>query len=159
MLSRIAVVGALLGAGLAWATPDYPNAIKSDLGLAAGWPTRQCAICHKNNNQVASSVVTPFALSMKAKGMVSYNQTSLLTALRALDDAGTDSDGDGCSDLQELRTDDDPNVVSCGVDGGTTGGLPAPRYGCGAEVVPGLMAALAVVALVRVLRRRAPRAG
>ncbi len=153
-VSRAAVVLVALAAVAAGATPTYPFAIATDLGLKQP-PPQQCALCHKNNKQDASTVVTPFALSMKARGLVSYNEASLQTALTKLEADAVDSDGDGITDIAELRNGTDPNVV-----GDTKGGLPPPRYGCGAEAVPGSMAVLALLALSRRVRGSAgaPRA-
>ncbi len=145
MAARLAMLVAVLAGASAGATPTYPATIATDLKLAKQ-PPQQCALCHKNNNQVASAVITPFALSMKARGLVEYNEASLQAALTKLQADAVDSDHDGVTDIAELMSGDDPN--------GTTVGLPQPRYGCGAQVVPGLMAALAMFAVSQLLRRR-----
>lgn len=147
-VSRAAVLAVVLSAAGAGATPTYPATIAADLGLKQQ-PPQQCALCHKNNKQDASAVITPFALSMKARGLVEFNEGSLQKALTKLEADAVDSDGDGITDVAELRSGDDPNVV-----GGKTGGLPPPRYGCGAEAVPGSMVVLAVLALSRLVHRR-----
>lgn len=151
-LFSVLIVAVLASAGLvsskAWATPEYPDVIRTTYSTAL---TRDCSICHQNNQQVASAVTTPFALTMKAQGLVKYNVPSLRAALSKVEEAGTDSDFDRVSDIDELRADTDPNL---GPDGKV--GLSAPRYGCGASVVPSLMSALALLLLARVWSSRRP---
>lgn len=139
-------------ASSAWASATYPGVIATEVGV--DFVPQQCNLCHQNGQLVKSAVKTPFALSMKARGLVIENDAALRTALAKNEEDMVDSDSDGCTDIAELKSGEDPNVVSCGQDAGTGGTLSPPRYGCGASVVPGVMGALSVLALMRVLRRR-----
>jgi hypothetical protein len=141
-----------LSARAAVATPNFPNAIQRDLSLSY---SPQCSLCHVGGNTSASAVQTPFAKSMKARGLVAYDETALQTALNRM---GTvDSDHDGVSDIDELRAGTDPNLGS---------GQEPVTYGCtlsGARGGPGGFghAAVAIglaLAICRMRRRaRQPR--
>lgn len=153
----------LVFASVAWASPTFPGDIQTELGLKES-PPQECSLCHKNGVTVASATTTPFALSMKARGLKKGSDASLKAALTKLAQDMVDSDFDGCTDIDELKMGEDPNVVSCGLDAGTTTPtptLPSPRYGCGASVVPTVMAALSTFAVLLLTRRRraAVRAG
>jgi len=143
----------VLAGSSAWASATYPAVVASELKIA--FVPQQCALCHQNGVIEKRAVSTPFALSLKGRGLVLENEATLRTGLARLETDMVDSDGDGCTDIAELKAKEDPNVFSCGKDGGG-GVLPAPRYGCGANVVPGAMAALAALLLTRLFRRRAP---
>jgi hypothetical protein len=61
---------------------------------------------------------------MLSRGLDAYDEQLLVNALLALDGEGTDSDGDGAADLDELRQGDDPNAAP-------GGDAPiVPDYGC-----------------------------
>lgn len=150
LLLSVLIVAVFTIAGFAsskaWATPEYPGVIRSTYSVKL---TQDCSLCHRNGQQVSSAVTTPFALTMKARGLVKYSVPSLRAALSRVEDAGTDSDFDGVGDIDELRAETDPNL---GPDGNP--GLSPPRYGCGASVVPAMMSALALLVLARVRSSR-----
>jgi hypothetical protein len=116
---RAVVVGLVLAAGTAAASADYPAEIRSQLGLSY---TPSCALCHTNGNTGIGTANTPFATSMRARGLVAADVASLDTALAALTAEMTDSDGDGVSDIDELKAGSDPNAVG--------GAITPPTYGC-----------------------------
>jgi hypothetical protein len=119
----IGAAGMLLGARTALASANYPSAVQAHLALSS---QPSCALCHLNGTTGIGTVNTPFGVSMRARGLVFQNVASLNTALDALAAEGTDSDGDGVGDIQELKNGTDPNVA-----GGSGGSTLTPKYGCG----------------------------
>jgi hypothetical protein len=110
---------------LLFLTPNFPPAVEADLQM-----TQQpnCALCHLGGVGQAGTVTTPFGQSMRARGLVAYDETSLRNALAALAGEMTDSDADGVADITELKDGTDPNVP-------TGGSAPiVPQYGC--ETIP-----------------------
>jgi hypothetical protein len=140
-----------LSAGTAAATPTFPNAIQRDLSLTYSPP---CSHCHVGGNTTAAAVQTPFAKSMKARGMVAYDETKLQAALDQMTSDRVDSDHDGVSDIDELRAGTDPNLGS-GQEpvtyGCTVSGARGGRSGSGHAAV-----ALGLVLAACRLRRRTP---
>jgi hypothetical protein len=167
----------LFAALMAWtpaalATAGFPGEIQSVLGTSAP-PPGSCAVCHFNSNFTRAGVMgTPFGRTMLMNGVMANSEMSLRAALTAIEMANTDSDMDGCPDIAELKSmpATNPNTRDCSVgaaDGGTAGGAAGGgggtgggppeigplRYGCGANVVPGLVGALALVLLAQRRRR------
>ncbi|AKU98541.1 hypothetical protein AKJ09_05205 [Labilithrix luteola] len=137
------------------ATPNFPSALQSDLGLASA---PDCSLCHAGAPS-STTATTPFALSMRSAGLVAYDTGSLASALDKLEADGTDSDGDCVPDVTELRQGQDPNVSNGGSCGGGVSTASPPRYGCGATITPtrapAWSAAFVLVALsLLVVRRR-----
>ncbi len=137
-LSIAAAFATLVGVGLprtARATPNFPDAIKTHLMLAAAPP---CSICHNGGITGRGTVTTPFGKSMRAHGLVAFDETSLVAALDQLTGPpATDSVGDGTSDIDDLKAGRNPNVPDG--DGGANVHVEEPvipAYGCGAHVVP-----------------------
>lgn len=137
-------------ASIAGATPNFPPAIEEHLSLGAAPP---CALCHDDGDQGGRGTVnTPFGKSVRSKGVVAYDVTSLTSALDAMQADGTNSAGACLDDVDELKAGGDPNAPaaagSCGgEDGGAgsdpprptsgaSGSSPTPAYGCGATVAP-----------------------
>jgi hypothetical protein len=95
----------------------------------------------------------PLALSLRARGL-SGDSLSLSTALTQLAKDGVDSDGDGISDIQELKNGTDPNssANSSIIDD------QEPGYGCGGSAPTGRnapgMGAIAALGWLLVRRRR-----
>lgn len=165
---------ASLGAAAAFATPTFTGVMQTEL-MMSGPPPGVCGVCHLNGVTTTGTVTTPFGRAVRMNGLMANNDNSLRSALTALQMANTDSDGDGCPDIAELKTmpPTNPNVAtdcSAGGDGGTVvmdggtggggggagGGGPSIgpiRYGCGASSVPELMALAAVLALALRARR------
>lgn len=149
---RLLLASLVLTGAVALASPTYPADVQTHLSLSAP-PPQSCSLCHVNGVGAVGTVNTPFGKAMRAQGLVLENPTSLNTALDALATAKTDSDGDGMSDIDELKAGRDPNVAESsdgGVGGG--GGTTTPgalTYGCGSNEVPLLVSGLGVLVLLR----------
>ncbi len=149
---RLLTASLVLTGAAAFASPVYPADIQTHLSLSAP-PPQSCSLCHVNGVGAVGTANTLFGKAMRAQGLVLENPTSLNTALDALATAKTDSDGDGMSDIDELKAGRDPNVAD-NADGGTGGGggstsPGALTYGCGSNEVPFLATGLGVLVLLR----------
>lgn len=158
--SRMKIAGLIQGALLAvaliggsvssaQAKEQFPSEVESDLALGYQVP---CSVCHIKGNTGSSTPITPFALSLRDRGL-SGDRASLSTALSRLEADGTDSDGDGVDDIAELKAGTDPNS-SANADLAT---VQAPGYGCGGTAPkghggPALAGAMGLAWLI--LRRR-----
>ena len=133
---------------VARAEPTYPAEIQSHLGLNF---TPQCTLCHATNAGGLGTITTAFGNALKARGLTT-NIATLDPALDALAVANTDSNGDGISDIQQLKNGSDPNT------GAHLSNVQQEQFGCGAHIAklkpssPGqglMFASLALLALSR----------
>ncbi len=151
--SASVAAAALLAPRLARATPDFPAAIATDLGVTC---TYQCTICHTTNSGGAGTITQPFGIQMKTYGLIKYDQTSLATALNEMTANNIDSNCDGTIDTDALKACNDPNVpMQC--DGGTSALGDIVVFGCNTSPVGPGSAAFAIGALLVgsvLLRRR-----
>ncbi len=137
----------LILVAMALATPDFPGVIQQQLGLAQ--PPR-CTICHATDAGGAGTVVKPFGIYLRSRGLVAFDEASLRNALLA-DIGERHSSSGGVTDIDALKAGEDPN--------GTQGSNLVPTYGCssgGARV--DLLALVALWTLLG-LRRRARALG
>jgi hypothetical protein len=144
--------------GVANATPNFPAAIADHLNLQR---EPDCTLCHVGTPG-RGTVTTPFGVSMRDRGLMAFDESTLDTALDALDAEKKDSDGDGIPDITELKAGTDPNVGMT-ADGGiivnpTVVQFSPAKYGCQSRVAPfevssGLLAA-ATAMVVGALARR-----
>jgi hypothetical protein len=149
--SALAGLAVWLLATAAGATSGFPAQIRYELSSPS---VPNCNLCHATTAG-GGPVTQAFGQAMVARGLRAGDSASLTTALQALEAEGTDSDGDGLGDTEELRQGLDPNFS------GDAGSEP-PAYGCGAQLAPsaptgsaavGLLMGLAVTLFSR--RRRA----
>lgn len=139
------------------ASSSYPEEVKAHLGLSS---TPACTLCHEGTPGYGTAT-TPFGASAKGTYGLSAQDTSKLDSV--LDSMATDkvdSDGDGVSDIDELKAGTDPNSAG----GITAVQKPDLIYGCQARVAGeqpggagGLAAFFAVALGVGWARRRGRR--
>jgi hypothetical protein len=157
--SCLVAVAALGLAAPAGASLAFPGALTQELGVALPVPAPGCKLCHKDDKGGFMTVDKPFGRAMLKAGTQGGNVAALLASLGTLEAAGTDSDGDGTSDVAELRAGADPNVADQ-VDGGPTeppqDPIPLPQTGCalGGPIPAGSGWLLAVAGALLVFRRR-----
>ena len=142
LLLVVVVVAVLAVAGATRASSDFPSAIKSHLSASA---SPSCTVCHETNGGGFGTIDKAHGQAMQDALLVARDVDSLNAALDQLQADGTDSDGDGTTDIDELIAGEDPNVA-----GAAGGGGDALKYGfgCGASSTPLL------VVLLTLLRRR-----
>ncbi|HEY0462960.1 MAG TPA: thrombospondin type 3 repeat-containing protein [Polyangiaceae bacterium] len=148
----VVVAWTLFGASTALASITFPPVIQSELSLA-GAP--ECTLCHRSDLGGVGTVVRPFGRTMMTQfGLMSGNIAALRAGLAGSEAAQLDSDGDGTSDIDELRMGSDPNVGVSGMEAAPE--VPLPQTGCAlsAPSPTGGGAALAIVLLGLALRRR-----
>jgi len=129
-MKRLAALTALsislLVASNASASPNFPDVVKSTLSLSYLPP---CTLCHEGGRTGAGTVTTPFGRAMRDRGAVSGDTGSVAAALTKLGADKVDSDGDGTTDVDELKRGTDPSSK-----GGASLDTPEIGYGCGAQV-------------------------
>lgn len=131
----------LLSAALG--TANFPAA----LATASGGPAPGCDVCHQGT-QAKGTVTTPFGKAMRERGLVAYDETSLQAAWTQMN--GVDSDGDGVTDIDEIKAGKSPNVSE-------KSAVVLPEYGCVAApggFSVGLTALWAAWLSRRVLKRK-----
>ena len=151
LVHALALAGALIcgSVSTAQAKEEFPSQVDSDLGLGYQVP---CSVCHIKGNTGSSTPITPLAFSLRDRGL-SGDRASLSTALARLETDGTDSDGDGIGDIDELKAGTDPNSSA----NANIATVHAPGYGCGGTAPQGhggLASAAAIGLAWLILRRR-----
>ena len=99
---------AVVAAGAARASPQYPTAIVEHLNI---FYSPACGLCHVEGKTGPGTAEMPFARSARAHGLEGGNVGLVAVALDAMMRDGTDSDRDGVSDIQELLAGTDPNLA------------------------------------------------
>lgn len=159
MKNGLFVAALLLHASLteaASASVAYPALVERHFDIdALPAPPPSCTLCHSSDQGGNDTVVRPFGRALLNLGAEGNDASSLESALGQLERESIDSDRDGVSDVDELRTGDDPNVGSAETPD-PLAGAPLPQTGCslGGATTP-LPAALWLLgaALVCWLRR------
>ncbi len=154
MLKRTLFITLLISSSGSLASSDYPAVIKTQLGLSTDHP-RMCRLCHTSDLGGSGTITQPFGKALQARGLASENAELLKTALAQLEADKVDSDGDGVTDIDELKALTDPNKVSTG--GGEDEELPPLKFGCGAQSVVSLIPFAALFLFVRAPGRRRSR--
>jgi hypothetical protein len=150
--------------GSAAASPNFPETIESTLGIShLPVPGLGCRLCHDTDEGGTNTVHTRFGNTMKRDGVNGNSNIGLLVAaLHEDEQRGTDSDGDGVADIDELRAGTDPSVPQVSGDGGLAFLPPEPpalETGCSFHAdrrANGFWLGALALALLS-LRRRAPR--
>ena len=90
----------------ATASPGYPAVLEDalELGCSPG-----CGLCHVGKPGYAT-VNTPLGRTLRKASLRCCDDDGLVASLTTLETRGTDSDGDGVGDVDELRSRDDPNT-------------------------------------------------
>lgn len=140
LLSLLFLSALQLVSANASATPNFPPAIQSDLGLSYN---PECALCHLGGKTGGGTVTTPFGRSARARGMVAEDAAVLNAVLQQMKGERVDSDADGIPDIQELIEGTDPNAPANDTIG-------PQGFGCVGRVAPGrdLPGALPLLGLV-----------
>lgn len=110
------------------ASPSYPEAVAEALNLSCA---PRCTLCHAEpQGGIGTLRDDSFGSALADIGdLLDREPSKVAGAIAAVERAGVDSDGDGVSDVAELRANRDPTVPGEGV-------LCGPRYGCGAHIAP-----------------------
>lgn len=108
------------------AREQYPREIANHLGSNTPYPL--CSLCHQDGKTGKDTLVTPFALGMRARGMGDGKGSALTGALDRVRADGVDSDGDGATDIEELMAGSDPNASTSTPS--SPGSVTDPQLGC-----------------------------
>jgi hypothetical protein len=103
----------------AYAMSSFPGQIRNHLNLTNA---PECILCH-GSTAGGGPVVQPFGKSMLAAGLTMSGGGTLTSALDKLEQDGTDSDGDGVGDIDELKVGTSPNPDKTPIE-----------YGCGGQI-------------------------
>jgi hypothetical protein len=171
-MTSLLCCAALLCPELARASESYPTIVAQTYVLPS---EPECTLCHSTIEGGPDTITTAFGKNIEARGARGKIPASLRPALIEAANERQDSDGDGVTDLQELRDGTDPNLEGDAIQGGGGAGgeiefgtlddlPPLPAHGCAfGSRLPGsgptsLLCAGALLALLR-RRRKTPARG
>jgi MYXO-CTERM domain-containing protein len=151
MFGAVVALGLSAAAAPSAASPTYPEAIAEHLDPPC---LPQCTLCHRDNVGGFKTVDKPFGLATMDLGLRFATPQRIPEILDELKAAGTDSDGDGVGDVEELENCEDPNGdadLSAGVKYGCFNRVAgAPPSEGGGVAAAGLLS----LSLALLLRRR-----
>lgn len=123
LLLALPAIVTLAWSSAAHAKEEFPSQIENQYTLGYQPP---CSVCHIADNTGSATPRTAFALALRSRGLTGSNQT-LSSALKQLEADHADSDGDGVTDIQELKDGTDPNSSG----NASIKDSQEPGYGCG----------------------------
>jgi hypothetical protein len=123
LVACVAGMVVFVRAPAASAKKEFPGEIAQHLGAKTNPP---CGLCHEYGKTGNATLVTPFAWSMRARGM--SNGGSIIEALDRVAADKVDSDDDGALDVDEIVAGSDPNSPDS--TPGHPGTVGDPRLGC-----------------------------
>ena len=88
------------------ASDPFPDTIK--MALAMPGPKPPCITCHDTEAGGSGMVNRPFGKRVVGYGLTGGDVQTLTGILGRMREAGDDSDGDGKSDIDEIKVGDDP---------------------------------------------------
>ena len=150
------VASVLLGLSVparAFGSPSFPGVTEQELKLSTA---PECIVCHSSPSGGIGTVTTTFGSYLRSRGLRASDDASLRTALAAATAEKHDSDGDGVTDVDQLRAGLDPN-------GSAVNQTPPAQGGCGGHVSPhssspaAMSCAVSFLALLVLSLRRARR--
>ena len=136
----------LLSILTAGASPVFPTTIQ---GVTESECAPPCTICHETNAGGSGTITTDFGILMLDRGLGSSDFTLMMELLDELEADGTDTDGDGIPDFDELANSFDPNP-----DGELYCDIDSPVYGCLNHAPTGLPGLGLALGLALALARR-----
>lgn len=145
----------VLTSSAAAASANYPGVIQEHLGMVS---QPKCTLCHASNEGGFGTVTTEFGQELTSRGLTAGNANQLRNLLNELQEEGTDVNGDGTPDIEELSECKNPN--STGDDNICLSEFPEASFGCAAHGSSGAPSPWGWVALgagVFWARRRAVR--
>lgn len=155
---------ALSVSGNAAASVAFPETLRQELGLSAIYNPPGCQLCHQNDVGGVMTATKPFGRAMIKVGLTAGSVPSLKSALSTLEANGTDSDGDGSADIDELKAGTNPNVADAAPGEGGAAPVvappveevPLPETGCSVNFAAPASASATLLGLLALgfLRRR-----
>lgn len=132
LFRSILVSAPLLVVQTAFASPEFPSVIESELAMSC---PPSCVVCHTTDPGQDGTAEQPLAFTLVGLGLAAADEGSLKDALAQL--GAADSDDDGFTDVAELQAQipsspNDPALTPNAPGGGVCDAQI--NYGCGATI-------------------------